>query len=113
MGPTNPPVGSKIRALSLEVRQPRYESSHLLPHSVHVKNTSSHMFISHYIVIVWSFIKLRGNVCFDPLFLIFFSFSSVISNQSTWVLYELMCWLSLVVRSSPARSLSWILSTFD
>ena len=40
--------------------------------------------------------------------------SSVISNQSTWVLYELMCWLSLVVRSPPARrSLSWIQSTVD
>ena len=38
-------------------------------------------------------------------------FFSVISNQSTWVLYELMCWLSLVVRSPPARrSLSWIQS---
>ena len=35
-------------------------------------------------------------------------FFSVINNQSTWVLYELMCWLSLVVRSPPARSLSWI-----
>ena len=43
-----------------------------------------------------------------------FFFSSVISNQSTWVLYELMCWLSLVVRSLPARrSLSWIQSTVD
>ena len=43
-----------------------------------------------------------------------FFFSSVISNQSTWVLYELMCWLSLVVRSPPARrSLSWIQSTVD
>ena len=40
--------------------------------------------------------------------------SSEISNQSTWVLYELMCWLSLVVRSPPARrSLSWIQSTVD
>ena len=43
----------------------------------------------------------------------FFSLSSVISNQSTWVLYELMCWLSLVVWSPPARSLSWIHSTVD
>ena len=33
----------------------------------------------------------------------FFSLSSTISNQSTWVLYELMCWLSLVVRSPPTR----------
>ena len=33
----------------------------------------------------------------------FFLFFPVISNQSTWVLYELMCWLSLVVRSPPAR----------
>ena len=40
-------------------------------------------------------------------------FFSVINNQSTWVLYELMCWLSLVVRSPPARSLSWIQSTVD
>ena len=41
-------------------------------------------------------------------------FSSVISTQSTWVLYELMCWLSVVVRSTPARrSLSWIQSTVD
>ena len=41
-------------------------------------------------------------------------FYSVISNQSTWVLYELMCWLSVVVRSPPARrSLSWIQSTVD
>ena len=41
-------------------------------------------------------------------------FFPVISNQSTWVLYELMCWLSLVVRSPPARrSLSWIQSTVD
>ena len=40
-------------------------------------------------------------------------FFSVISNQSTWDLYELMCWLSLVVRSLPARSLSWIQSTVD
>ena len=38
----------------------------------------------------------------------------IISNQSTSVLYELMCWLSLVVRSPPARrSLSWIQSTVD
>ena len=37
--------------------------------------------------------------------------SSVISNQSTCVLYELMCWLSVVVRSPPARRpLSWIQS---
>ena len=41
-------------------------------------------------------------------------FFSVVSNQSTWVLYELMCWLSLVVRCPPARkSLSWIQSTVD
>ena len=41
-------------------------------------------------------------------------FPPVISNQSTWVLYELMCWLSVVVRSPPARrSLSWIQSTVD
>ena len=39
---------------------------------------------------------------------------AIISNQSTWVLYELMCWLSVVVRSPPARrSLSWIQSTVD
>ena len=44
----------------------------------------------------------------------FFSLCPVISSQSTWVLYELMCWLSLVVRSPPARrSLSWIQSTVD
>jgi len=43
-----------------------------------------------------------------------FFLSSVISNQSTWVLYELMCWLSLVVRSPPARRfLSWNQSTVD
>jgi len=63
------PIGSKVRALSPEVRQPIYESSHLLPHSVQDKNTSSFTFISHYIVKVWSFIKLRGKFCFDPLFL--------------------------------------------
>ena len=41
-------------------------------------------------------------------------FPSVISNQSTWVLYELMCCLSLVVSSPPARrSLSWIQATVD
>ena len=40
-----------------------------------------------------------------------FFFSSVISNQSIRLLYELMCWLSVVVRSPPARrSLSWIQS---
>jgi len=44
----------------------------------------------------------------------YFFFLSVISNQSTWVLYELICWLSLVVRSPTAsRSLSWIQSTVD
>jgi len=44
----------------------------------------------------------------------YFFFSSVISNQSTCVLHELMCWLTLVVRSPPARrSLSWIQSTVD
>ena len=44
----------------------------------------------------------------------YFFFSSVMSNQSIWVLCELMCWLSLVVRSPPARrSLSWIQSTVD
>ena len=44
----------------------------------------------------------------------FMSFPSVISNQSTWVLNELMCWLSLVVLSPPARrSLPWIQSTVD
>ena len=42
---------------------------------------------------------------------IFFSSSCVISNHSTRLIYELMCWLSLVVRSPPARrSLSWIQS---
>ena len=41
-------------------------------------------------------------------------FFPVISNQSTWVLYELMCWLSLLVRSPPTRrSLSLIHSTVD
>ena len=41
----------------------------------------------------------------------FFFFSSVISNQSIRLLYELMCWLSLVLRSPPGRrSLSWIQS---
>ena len=51
----------------------------------------------------------------ERTFLFFFlSLSSVISNQNTWVLYELMCWLSLVVRSPPARrSLSWVQSTVD
>ena len=45
-----------------------------------------------------------------PYWLFFYFFSLVISNQSTWVL----CWLSLVVRSPPARrSLSWIQSTVD
>ena len=35
-------------------------------------------------------------------------------SESTWVLYELVCWLSVVVRSPPARrSLSWIHSTVD
>ena len=43
--------------------------------------------------------------------LIFFFFRN---QQSTWVLYDLMCWLSLVVRSPPARrSLLWIQSTVD
>ena len=40
-----------------------------------------------------------------------FFFSPVISNQSTRLLYQLICWLSFVVTSPPARrSLSWIQS---
>ena len=43
---------------------------------------------------------------------IFFLFSN--QQSEYWVLYELMCWLSLVVRFPPARrSLSWIQLTVD
>ena len=59
-------------------------------------------------------IRTGCDTIFGHSTVLYFFFPPVISNQSNWILYELMCWLSLVVRSPPARrSLSWIQSTVD
>ena len=78
---------------------------------------SRRVYISMAILTAWYNFTRRDHFYDDlmsPAAIKCFFFSSVIGNQSTWVLYELMCWPSLVVRSPPARrSLSWIQSTVD